>query len=314
MTETKIVSVMDQEIQFGEVEETPPQRELRPDRNLHFAVVACGEPAEGELPVFVDLDVLREMEAHAQSDTSVELGGVMLGGQFTDDEGRPFVVVSDSLRARHFEATRGSFKFTHDTWSEITRQRDGFPDRTQMVGWYHTHPDWGVFLSGMDMFICDNFFNRPLDVALVIDPCRGDRGWFQWTGDPHARVRRTCGFYLTASRFRQTELEQYAAQLEGKQMAPNPQGNYPGYPAPVVNIAGDRSPYHGQMVLGMLVIQFCFLMIVAWKLLLGVSFTLTSACVPSAASSTFALPMFPLSVTRMRSSAAGWTSYPPPSS
>jgi proteasome lid subunit RPN8/RPN11 len=41
-----------------------------------------------------------------------------------------------------------------------------------MVGWYHTHPDWGVFLSSMDMFICDNFFNK-LDVAYVIDPWRG---------------------------------------------------------------------------------------------------------------------------------------------
>ena len=62
------------------------------------------------------------------------------------------------------------FKFTHDPWSEISRERDEFPDELQIVGWYHTHPDWGVFLSGMDMFICDNFFNKRLDVALVIAP------------------------------------------------------------------------------------------------------------------------------------------------
>ena len=83
-----------------------------------------------------------------------------------------------------------------------------------MVGWYHTHPDWSVFLSGMDMFICDHFFNRPLDVALVIDPCRQDRGFFQWTGDADPRVRRTSGFYLIASRFRRFELRRAVALSE----------------------------------------------------------------------------------------------------
>src|SRR5262245_25919176 len=100
------------------------------------------------------------MEDHAQSDTTVELGGVLLGGVHEDEDGKPFVVVTDSLRAQHYESTKGSFKFTHDTWSQITREREEFPAELQMVGWYHTHPDWGVFLSGMDMFICDNFFNR----------------------------------------------------------------------------------------------------------------------------------------------------------
>src|SRR5262245_24827620 len=100
------------------------------------------------------------MEEHALSDTAVELGGVLLGGHYEDEAGRPFVVVTDSLRARHYESTKGSFKFTHDTWSAISREREQFPAELQMVGWYHTHPDWGVFLSGMDMFICDNFFNK----------------------------------------------------------------------------------------------------------------------------------------------------------
>src|SRR5687767_8759547 len=155
------------------------------------------------------------MEDHAQSDTTVELGGVLLGGHYEDNDGQPFVVVTDSLRAQHYESTKGSFKFTHDTWSQITRERDEFSDDLQMVGWYHTHPDWGVFLSGMDMFICDNFFNKPLDVALVIDPCRDDRGFFQWTGDPSQRKRRLGGFYLIGSRFRAAEIEHDAVQLEG---------------------------------------------------------------------------------------------------
>jgi proteasome lid subunit RPN8/RPN11 len=261
---------MDLDIQFGEVEETPPEVRLRPDRNKHYAVAAVQSPSEDDLPIFVDLDVMRDMEEHAQSDTTVELGGVLLGGQHHDEEGRPFVIVTDSLRAQHFEATKGSFKFTHDTWSQISRERDEFPEDLQMVGWYHTHPDWGVFLSGMDMFICDNFFNKPLDVALVIDPCRGDRGMFQWTGDSRKRIRRTEGFYLIASRFRQLELELHAALYEGNSAMPQEHrySSFPAMPAPVVNIAGDRQPpWQMIAVMGMLTMQFLLVGLLAWKLI-----------------------------------------------
>jgi proteasome lid subunit RPN8/RPN11 len=258
----------DLDIQFGELEEAQPEVRLRPDDNKHFAVAPVYSPSEHELPVFVDLDAMRDMEEHALDDTGVELGGVMLGGQYEDDEGRPFVLVTDSLRAKHYESTKGSFKFTHDTWAQITRERDEFPDDLQMVGWYHTHPDWGVFLSGMDMFICDNFFNKKLDVALVIDPCRHDRGFYQWTGNPEQRVRRTDGFYLVASRFRQYELDEYVTYLEGK-VAMSGESRFPRIqsgPAPIVNVGG-QPPWQTVVIVGMLTMQFCFLLLIAMRIL-----------------------------------------------
>ena len=262
---------MNDEIQFGEVEQAAPERALRPDENRHYAVAAYGQPEERDLPVFVDLDVLADMEEHAQSDTTVELGGVLLGGCYEDEQGRPFVVVTDSLRAQHYESTKGSFKFTHDTWSAITREREQFPAELQMVGWYHTHPDWGVFLSGMDMFICDNFFNKKLDVAYVIDPCRGDRAMFQWTGDPQHRVRRTGGFFVTASRFRAAELEYYVAELSGTMPATTTSRAAAGsYPAPVVHLHQPRDeqpPWQAIATLGMLGVQMLLVALLAWRAL-----------------------------------------------
>jgi proteasome lid subunit RPN8/RPN11 len=260
--------VADDDIQFGEMEEQQPEDCLRPDQNKHYAVVAYGQPGKGDLPVYVDLDVLLDMEAHALSDTSVELGGVLLGGQYQDDEGRPFVVISDSLRARHYESTKGSFKFTHDTWEAISRERDQFPAELQMVGWYHTHPDWGVFLSGMDMFICNNFFNKRLDVAYVIDPCRDDRAFFMWNGDSSKGVRRTGGFYVTASRFRGAEL---AAVVEQAQNDEAPMRTVTpatgGAPQVIVTGPPPKPAWEGLAVIGMLTLQFCLLTILAWRLL-----------------------------------------------
>jgi len=261
------------DIEFGEVEHAAPQRALRPDEDRRYAVVAYGEPREGELPIFVDLDVLADMEQHALSDTSVELGGVLLGGRYVDGDGRSFVVITESLRAEHYESTKGSFKFTHATWSAITRQRQQLPADLQMVGWYHTHPDWGVFLSGMDMFICDHFFRHPLDVAYVIDPCRGDRGMFQWndeSNDPDQpeRVRRTGGFFVIASRFRAAELEYYVEELSTA-MSPIPSRTVAGsHPAPVVHLhqpQGDMPPWQTLAALGALTLQCLLVALIAWR-------------------------------------------------
>ncbi|MEM9941410.1 MAG: Mov34/MPN/PAD-1 family protein [Planctomycetota bacterium] len=257
-------------IQFGDVEQAEPERGLRPDQDAHFATAEIGKISSEELLIFVDLDVMRDMEAHALSNTRVELGGVMLGRQLIDDQGKPFVIITDSLRAEHYEATKGSFKFTHETWSQITRQRDLFRPELEMVGWYHTHPGWSVFLSGMDLFICNNFFNRPLDVALVIDPCEQDRGWFQWVDDSQPRTQRTGGFILTTGRFRQLELDQFA-RIYNKEPMMNLDPRYSSVglgngPSQIIQ-GNQRNSVFEFGILGMVAMQFCLLLVIALNLL-----------------------------------------------
>lgn len=260
----------EEEIQFGDVQFDQPDVAIRPDQDDHYAVAVCGHAPETDLPIFVDLDVMRDMEAHAQSDKTVELGGVLLGSQSLDDQGQPFVVVTDWLQADHYESTRSRFKFTHETWAEITKRRDGYPNDTEMVGWYHTHPGWGIFLSDMDMFICKNFFNRPLDVALVIDPCNLKRGWFQWTDESGTHTREVSGFYLTTNRHRESELEYFADLYNGVLSMNDPRYSEPtrsGGASPVINIADRRNPMFDVAVLGMLVMQFALLALIAWRMM-----------------------------------------------
>jgi proteasome lid subunit RPN8/RPN11 len=278
------------DIEFGKLQEVKPQVDLRPDEDGQLAVATIGQPVSTDLPIYVDLDVMRDMEAHARSNTRVELGGVMLGFQRVDSQGFPFVIVSDCLRAEHYEATKGSFKFTHETWSQITRDRAKFRPDLEMVGWYHTHPGWSVFLSGMDLFICDHFFNRPLDVALVIDPCKGDRGWFYWNVNNSsdqtdtlqtdeaetvaASPLRTGGFFLTTSRFRQEELT-YFSNLYNRDPLMNHDPRYGGHPAAnsmmgtgqtMVQLIDQRKPIVEITLAGMLLLQLLFVSFIAWRM------------------------------------------------
>ena len=70
--------------------------------------------------------------------------------------------------------------FTQDTWEHIYKVKDSeYPDH-RIVGWYHSHPGFGVFLSDHDTFIHQNFFSSPQQVAWVYDPHSEEEGCFAW--------------------------------------------------------------------------------------------------------------------------------------
>ncbi len=211
------------EIVFGEMTYREPQRLRRPDRDRRKACIAYGVPGPGELPIFLDRRPADAIERHALRDTSVELGGILLGKECVDDEtGQPFVWITEALEAKHYENTQASFTYTHDSWEEITRERDlKYPD-LDIVGWYHTHPDFGVFLSSHDLFIHHHFFAQPLQVAYVVDPIRQTRGFFQWYD---GQMMEVGGFYLTADRSERLALARLVNDLEN---LPNPEGGGSG--------------------------------------------------------------------------------------
>ena len=200
------------EIIFGEMTVREPERRVRPDRDRRFAILAYELPGQADLSIFLDRMAADAIERHALSDTSVELGGVLLGKECLDQQtGQPFVWVTHSLEAKHYANTQASFTYTHDSWEEITRQRDQrFPDR-DIVGWYHTHPSFGIFLSHHDLFIHQNFFAQPLQVAYVVDPINQTRGFFQWR---EGAMTQVAGYYLTADRGDRLALARFVNDLE----------------------------------------------------------------------------------------------------
>ena len=68
---------MDEEIQLGELALTKPKTSLRPDLDAHFATKIIGQTASDDLAIFVDLDVQRDMESHALSNTDGSLSITM---------------------------------------------------------------------------------------------------------------------------------------------------------------------------------------------------------------------------------------------
>ena len=200
------------DIVFDEIQYREPKKARRPDRDRRWACVAYEVPRPEDLPIFLDRKPADAIERHALRDTSVELGGIMLGLECVDDQtGEAFVWVTESLEAKHYENTQASFTYTHESWAEITRERDRLHPELDIVGWYHTHPDFGIFLSSHDLFIHRNFFAQPLQLAYVVDPVRQTRGFFRWRDGGLDQVG---GYYLSADRSERVALARLANDLE----------------------------------------------------------------------------------------------------
>lgn len=124
--------------------------------------------------VFVQINATSSefINYYALSDTTQELGGVLLGN-YAEKDGHFHIWVEAAIEAKHAEAAKSSVKFTHRSWEYINHIKDTqYPDY-KVVGWFHTHPGFGIFLSEYDKFIQRNFFNLPWQIAYVVDPLSG---------------------------------------------------------------------------------------------------------------------------------------------
>jgi len=135
--------------------------------------------AEGELRVSIGRRAYDQMRKHAAEDAEHEICGVMLGELCRDGAG-PWLHITEIIRGEHTASQGAQVTITHDTWNHFHKVKDSKFPELKYLGWYHSHPDFGIFLSSMDLFIHENFFNASHQVALVIDPQRAEEGIFCW--------------------------------------------------------------------------------------------------------------------------------------
>jgi proteasome lid subunit RPN8/RPN11 len=127
-------------------------------------------------PFVLSSDLQEQLEEHAFSRTDAEVGGFLVG---VKDAGSS-VKLTGIVPALSAESGQAHLTITHDVWDEVLPQvEQEFPGDV-IIGWYHTHPGFGLFLSPYDMFIQEGFFPSEHQVALVIDPLAGELGYFGW--------------------------------------------------------------------------------------------------------------------------------------
>lgn len=142
-----------------------------------------------EFRVYVAEEAFDDATGRGDAHPDREIGGILVGEACRDDSG-PYVRVDATIDALHADEQGTELTFTHATWEHIHKEMDSRHAGRKIVGWYHTHPGFGVFLSDRDVFIHRSFFNLPHQIALVYDPKGKDHGVFVWREGEPRRARR----------------------------------------------------------------------------------------------------------------------------
>lgn len=136
---------------------------------------AIALPSGGEPKVLASVRVMNGIFAHLR-ERNVEMGGLLLGVVYEGLRGNNdlAIAVTGFARSTKFDSTHVSLKMDPDVWEQARLQSDG----KNVVGWYHSHPNMGVFFSGVDRATQRAFFNHPHSLGLVVDPISAEEMWF----------------------------------------------------------------------------------------------------------------------------------------
>jgi proteasome lid subunit RPN8/RPN11 len=154
-------------------------------------ILPVGEQGDAGTVVYISRATYEEIHEFTNKKTVNESGGILIG-HCIEEFDKLNVVITGFVEGKHCEATPTTLTFTHKTWEHWHRElakREG----EVIVGWIHTHPNFGIFLSEYDTFIHENFFREAYQIAYVVDPLQETEGFFCRIGD---ELKKRSGFFL----------------------------------------------------------------------------------------------------------------------
>jgi proteasome lid subunit RPN8/RPN11 len=168
---------MNNRIQFGE----PVLPEIMEEEFPPEILLTGSEEKFKSYPfrVYMLQEVYAEIWAHVSKTPDIESGGVLVGYPFSTFDGQTtFIVITAAIPQHSQDRSGGHFTVGPVQIAEARRKIEHHYPGLIAVGWYHSHPGHGVFLSGQDMTIVSSIYDAPWHLALVIDPQRYTEGLF----------------------------------------------------------------------------------------------------------------------------------------
>lgn len=163
-----------------------------PENMLPQNILPIGERVEENKNIYISQAAYKEIHKFTINKTINESGGMLIG-TVVEEFGKTNIVINGFVEAKFCEATPTTLKFTHNTWDYVHKEIDKKFKGQKIVGWIHTHPNFGIFLSEYDKFIQENFFGESYQIAYVVDPIQDLEGFYFWI---NGNLERCKGFYI----------------------------------------------------------------------------------------------------------------------
>lgn len=163
------------------------------------------EPSQAQVQIVCHQTVLDSIQKHAASYANQEIGGILVGHYYRSDDASYLEIMAyvPAPREGRGQNSASHFTFTQTIWAEMltTKDRDPALNQKDIVGWFHSHPNWGTQPSSLDIGIQQEHFKYEWQTALIYDPIRHEGDFYLW--DNGALVTAP-GFYEIFSRIRPT--------------------------------------------------------------------------------------------------------------
>jgi proteasome lid subunit RPN8/RPN11 len=133
-------------------------------------------------PVYIDKNILDKIKILCKS-SKLEIFGYLVGN-ILKWKGKTYITIveqlfitgavhSNEFSTAQIEGTSGKYE---TTFQKIKKERND--DNLRITGWWHSHPNYGCFLSTTDIQTQRFFFPESYQVALVVDPIRDEYEFF----------------------------------------------------------------------------------------------------------------------------------------
>lgn len=136
------------------------------------------------LQVFMNRQVHEMIWQHISSDTSLELGGALLG-YYAEWKQQKFLIITDVfIQPVEYFASPVMIKFTNRFYDELENSlaqiKQNFPSVVRL-GLFHSHPNYGVYMSKTDALDFKRTITLSYQIAMIFDPVRQEDGLYFWS-------------------------------------------------------------------------------------------------------------------------------------
>jgi proteasome lid subunit RPN8/RPN11 len=153
-------------------------------------------------PVYIYEDILSEIRKLCEKNEN-EIFGYLIGLIYKWNNSIYIIIeeelfiegtfYSHKISTSQIEGTAGKYEKEFQKLKQIRNMKN-----LRVVGWWHSHPDLGCFLSFTDLHTQKVFFPESYQVALVVDPVKDDYKFY--TLDKNKKKKYTAINYAVIAR------------------------------------------------------------------------------------------------------------------
>ena len=131
-------------------------------------VKQMGAP-DDELRIYMEDYVHTYLYQYSRSSVNGEKLAVLMGQSIVIN-GQNTIFISGVIQARFTEKIKGVETITNQSWKYISEDMEKYFPNLSVVGWMHSRPSFGAFVTSMDEEYHKKLFSDPNQVLFVVDP------------------------------------------------------------------------------------------------------------------------------------------------